>query len=123
MAAARPRAISTAGRPRLAIYCRAGDRQRNRNTMNRRENPVVPKNAQAKKTGRRRFLLGGLLAGGAMLVGWGVQPPRQRLHASRPLALGGGTVGLNGWIAIAPDGAVSVVVPRSEMGQGVHTAL
>ncbi|MFN3791202.1 molybdopterin cofactor-binding domain-containing protein [Massilia sp.] len=58
-----------------------------------------------------------------MLVGWGVQPPRQRLHAAGPLALGADTVGLNGWIAIAPDGAVSVVVPRSEMGQGVHTAL
>ncbi|WP_051933647.1 xanthine dehydrogenase family protein molybdopterin-binding subunit [Massilia sp. BSC265] len=58
-----------------------------------------------------------------MLVGWGVQPPRQRLHTANPLALGGDTVALNGWIAIAPDGAVSVVVPRSEMGQGVHTAL
>ncbi|MCA1856461.1 molybdopterin-dependent oxidoreductase [Massilia oculi] len=77
----------------------------------------------APARGRRRFLLGGLAAGGALLVGWGVQPPRQRLHAARPLALGGGMVGLNGWIAIAPDGAVSVVVPRSEMGQGVHTAL
>lgn len=72
---------------------------------------------------RRGFLLGGVLAGGALLVGWGVQPPRQRLHTSSPLALGGDTVALNGWIAIAPDGAVSVVVPRSEMGQGVHTAL
>ena len=72
---------------------------------------------------RRRFLLGGVLAGGALLVGWGMQPPRQRLHAAAPLALGGDTVALNGWIAIAPDGAVSVVVPRSEMGQGVHTAL
>jgi len=75
------------------------------------------------RTGRRRFLLGGVLAGGALLVGWGVQPPRQRLHGERPLDLGGDTVALNGWVAIAPDGLVSVVVPRSEMGQGVHTAL
>ncbi len=79
------------------------------------------------KTGRgltrRGFLLGGLLAGGALLVGWGVQPPRQRLHTSTPLTLDQDSVGLNGWIAIAADGTVSVVVPRSEMGQGVHTAL
>lgn len=100
-------------------------------TIERSTKPAQPKEAKpeagAPRAGarltRRRFLLGGLLAGGAMLVGWGVQPPRQRLHGSRPLALGGDTVGLNGWIAIAPDGAVSVVVPRSEMGQGVHTAL
>ncbi|MDB5790579.1 MAG: acylaldehyde oxidase [Massilia sp.] len=72
---------------------------------------------------RRRFLLGGLVAGGALLVGWGMRPPRQRLHTSSPLAVGEGVVALNGWVAIAPDGSVSVVVPRSEMGQGVHTAL
>lgn len=73
--------------------------------------------------GRRRFLLGGLAAGGALLVGWGLAPPRQRLHTASPLAIEGGAVALNGWVAIAPDGTVSVVVPRSEMGQGVYTAL
>lgn len=72
---------------------------------------------------RRSFLLAGLAAGGALLIGWGAQPPRQRLHPSRPLALAGDEVALNGWVALAPDGTVSVVVPRSEMGQGVHTAL
>jgi isoquinoline 1-oxidoreductase subunit beta len=75
-----------------------------------------------RKPTRRSFLLAGLAAGGALLIGWGAQPPRQRLHPSRPLALGGDEVALNGWVALAPDGAVSVVVPRSEMGQGVHTA-
>ena len=73
--------------------------------------------------GRRRFLLGGLAAGGALLVGWGFAPPRQRLHTGSPLAVEAGAVALNGWVAIAPDGTVSVVVPRSEMGQGVNTAL
>ncbi|MGX4640042.1 molybdopterin cofactor-binding domain-containing protein [Massilia sp. SYSU DXS3249] len=72
---------------------------------------------------RRRFLLGGLVAGGALLVGWGLRPPRQRLHTASPLPVEQGAVALNGWVAIAPDGRVSVVVPRSEMGQGVHTAL
>jgi isoquinoline 1-oxidoreductase beta subunit len=93
---------------------------------------AAPKQARQAQTeeplggkGRRRrnFLLGGVLAGGALLVGWGVQPPRQRLHTGAPLPVQNGAMALNGWIAIAPDGAVSVVVPRSEMGQGVHTAL
>ncbi len=30
---------------------------------------------------------------------------------------------LDGWIKIAADGTVVLVMPRSEMGQGVHTAL
>jgi isoquinoline 1-oxidoreductase beta subunit len=72
---------------------------------------------------RRRFLLGGLAASGALVVGWGLQPPRQRLRGASPLAVEAGAVALNGWVAIAPDGTVSVVVPRSEMGQGVSTAL
>lgn len=76
-----------------------------------------------RKPTRRNFLLAGLAAGGALLIGWGAAPPRQRLHSSRPLALADNEVALNGWVALAPDGAVSVVVPRSEMGQGVHTAL
>ena len=72
---------------------------------------------------RRRFLLGGLAAGGVLMVGWGLAPPRQRLNTGSPLAVEAGAVALNGWVAIAPDGTVSVVVPRSEMGQGVNTAL
>jgi isoquinoline 1-oxidoreductase subunit beta len=63
------------------------------------------------------------VAGGALLVGWGVQAPRQRLHTALPLPVENGAVALNGWVALHPDGTVSVVVPRSEMGQGVHTAL
>jgi isoquinoline 1-oxidoreductase beta subunit len=83
----------------------------------------VPEQAKNTRRSRRRFLLGGLVASGALLVGWGTRPPRQRLHTSEPLAVEKGTIALNGWIAIAPNGTVSVVVPRSEMGQGVHTAL
>jgi len=73
---------------------------------------------------RRRFLVSGVaVAAGAMVVGWGVMPPRQRLHSKTPLPLKDGDVALNGWIAIAPDGSVSLAMPRAEMGQGVHTAL
>ncbi len=76
-----------------------------------------------RRRSRRRFLLGGLAATGALVIGWGVQPPRQRMYTSEPLPVADGAVALNGWVAIHPDGSASVVVPRSEMGQGVHTAL
>jgi isoquinoline 1-oxidoreductase beta subunit len=80
-----------------------------------------------KTTSRRRFLLGGLGLGvagvGALVLGWGVLPPRQRLNGSAPLPLQDGAVALNGWLAIATDGSVTLAMPRSEMGQGVHTAL
>lgn len=79
--------------------------------------------ARPASRNRRRFLLGGLALGSALVVGWGLMPPRQRLHPSRPLALPDGTVALNGWVAVGTDGSVTVVVARSEMGQGVHTAL
>ncbi|WP_460826346.1 xanthine dehydrogenase family protein molybdopterin-binding subunit, partial [Massilia terrae] len=60
---------------------------------------------------------------GALVVGWGVAPPRQRLRSRLPLPVRDGAVALNGWVVLNPDGSVSVVVPRSEMGQGVHSAL
>jgi len=77
----------------------------------------------AKNKSRRRFMLGGLAVTGALVVGWGVMPPRQRLNGSHPLPLDGDSVALNGWVGIGKDGSVTVAMPRSEMGQGVYTAL
>ncbi len=76
-----------------------------------------------KKPSRRRFILGGLGVTGALIVGWGVVPPRQRIDGSHPLPVDAGEVALNGWIKLAPDGTVTVAMARAEMGQGVHTAL
>ncbi|MDB5999607.1 MAG: acylaldehyde oxidase [Rhizobacter sp.] len=72
---------------------------------------------------RRRLLLTGAGVAGALVVGWGVLPPRSRLGTPGSLETSGGDVGLNGWIKITPDGQVVLAMPRSEMGQGVHTAL
>ena len=72
---------------------------------------------------RRSFLLSGLGAGGALLVGWGLMPPRSRLGSMDSLPVDAGEVGLNGWVKIAADGRVMLAMHRSEMGQGVHTAL
>jgi isoquinoline 1-oxidoreductase beta subunit len=71
---------------------------------------------------RRGFLLGGLGAGAALVVGVGLLPPRGRL-GERTLPQVADGVALNGWIEIARDGAVVLAMNRSEMGQGVHTAL
>ena len=75
---------------------------------------------------RRTFLLataGVATAGTALVVGWGLLPVRQRLTGSQPLPTAQGQQAFNGWVKIGSDGVVTVMVPKSEMGQGVHTAL
>ena len=72
---------------------------------------------------RRTWILGGLAATGALIVGWGVMPMRSRLGKPEHMLPTDGDVALNGWIKIAKDGAVILAMPRAEMGQGVYTAL
>ena len=72
---------------------------------------------------RRRWLLGTTAGIGALLVGWGALPQRSRLGLASMMAAGEGDIALNGWIKILPDNGVVLAMPRSEMGQGVHTAL
>ena len=73
---------------------------------------------------RRSLFLGvaGAAVGavGALVIGWGVMPPRQRLTTSTPLATGKDQAALNGWLKISPDNTVTVVMCKSEMGQGAH---
>lgn len=77
---------------------------------------------------RRAWLLSAAGGAGALVVGWCLLPARSRLgSAARPWPAGGepdltGVV-FNGWIKIRADGGVVLAMPRSEMGQGVHTAL
>lgn len=72
---------------------------------------------------RRTWILGAAAATGALLVGWMVAPQRPRLGARGDFAAAPGEVALNGWIKVRPDGRVVLAMPRSEMGQGVYTAL
>ena len=72
---------------------------------------------------RRTFVLSALGGGAALVVGWGVMPPRSRQGGADTLPVVDGEVGLNGWIKIGTDGSVRLAMNRSEMGQGVHTAL
>ena len=72
---------------------------------------------------RRALLISAAGGAGALLVGWAILPARSRLGSAMLLLQEHGDVALNGWIKIAPDGSVIMAMPRSEMGQGVHTAL
>jgi isoquinoline 1-oxidoreductase beta subunit len=72
---------------------------------------------------RRGLLLSAAAGAGALIVGWGVLPARSRVGGSRLFPATAREIALNGWIKIAADGTVILAMPRSEMGQGVHTAL
>jgi len=72
---------------------------------------------------RRTLLLGGVGAAGALVLGWSLLPPRQRLNTAQPLPVRPGQVALNGWVKIGADDSVGVVICKSEMGQGVLTGL
>lgn len=72
---------------------------------------------------RRTLLLTGVGATGALVVGWGLMPARSRLGRPDTMPATEGDVPLNGWIKLGGDGTIILAMPRSEMGQGVHTAL
>ena len=74
------------------------------------------------KITRRLMIFGGVAAaGGGLAIGYGLLP-YSTLERARGLASKGEAM-LAAWVRIAPDNTVTVIVPHSEMGQGVHTSL
>jgi isoquinoline 1-oxidoreductase beta subunit len=71
---------------------------------------------------RRGFVVGGALAGGGLLLGYALAP-FSNLPRARALDAKDGETLLLTWVKIAPDDTITVIVPHSEMGQGVHTSL
>ncbi|HSB64711.1 MAG TPA: molybdopterin cofactor-binding domain-containing protein, partial [Thermoanaerobaculia bacterium] len=65
---------------------------------------------------RREFLKATALAGGGLVVGF-------RLDASAGSRDGGSVFRPNGWVKIDASGKVTLLVGKSEMGQGVRTSL
>jgi isoquinoline 1-oxidoreductase subunit beta len=63
---------------------------------------------------RREFLTAGVAAGAGLVIGFYLP------HGS---SVGRDTFAPNAYLKITPDGKITVVVARSEMGQGVRTAL
>lgn len=68
-------------------------------------------------TSRRDLLKLGALAGGGLLLGIGLG------GCSKPAALGGAGGQPVAWLRIDGDDSITVFVDKSEMGQGVYTAL
>jgi isoquinoline 1-oxidoreductase beta subunit len=71
---------------------------------------------------RRKVLLGGTAAAGALVVGYALWPSGRLKHADR-LAAQSGERFLAYWIKIADDDMVTVVIPHCDMGTGIFTAL
>jgi len=72
---------------------------------------------------RRHFIQYTAGAAGALVVGWSILPPRQRLVPGDPLPVAPNQVALNGWVKVSSDNTVQVQMCQSEMGQGIHTGL
>ncbi|MBU6379207.1 MAG: molybdopterin-dependent oxidoreductase [Gammaproteobacteria bacterium] len=72
---------------------------------------------------RRTLLWMGLGAAGALAVGYAVMPPRPRMTGGADNADAPGSFTPNAWVRIAPDGRITLFMPRAEMGQGSHTGL
>lgn len=78
------------------------------------------------KLKRRQFVkyaVGSVGAAGALVVGWSILPPRQRLTPGTPLPVVPGQTALNGWVKVSRDNTVTVMMSQAEMGQGAHTGL
>ena len=74
------------------------------------------------KISRRKFLLVSAVAGGGVLIGYAASRPSRHRLANDSLASGDERF-VTSWIRLQPDNRITVYVPHSEMGQGIHTAL
>ncbi|HYA17105.1 MAG TPA: molybdopterin cofactor-binding domain-containing protein [Bryobacteraceae bacterium] len=68
-----------------------------------------------------RFIGGAAGTVGGLAIGWSFIPPRQRLTPGTPLGVAPGQVALNGWVKVATDDSVTIVMTQAELGQGIHT--
>ena len=71
---------------------------------------------------RRFFIFSGIAAAGGLAIGYALMP-WTTLGRARKIAGKDGAAMLTAWVRIGTDNSVTVIVPHSEMGQGVHTSL
>ncbi len=79
------------------------------------------------RVSRRGFLIGAGAAGVGLALGWRYGIPLARLKLAEmidsPLVMAGPDVPPTAWFEIQPDNSIYLYLPKSEMGQGVHTSL
>ena len=71
---------------------------------------------------RRFFIFSGIAAAGGLAIGYALMP-LTTLGRARKIAGKDGAAMVTAWVRIGTDNSVTVIVPHSEMGQGVHTSL
>jgi isoquinoline 1-oxidoreductase beta subunit len=76
----------------------------------------------SRVVGRREFIKAGALLGGGLMVGTYLRfGPDSAFAEEAPTAAA--DFAPNAFISIAPSGAVTIIAPNSEMGQGIKTGL
>ncbi|MDD9889098.1 MAG: xanthine dehydrogenase family protein molybdopterin-binding subunit [Gammaproteobacteria bacterium] len=71
---------------------------------------------------RRAFITTGLVAGGGVVVGVAMRPGNQVKDLAGKLGDEGGQL-VHSYVRIDSDNTITAIIPHSEMGQGVQTAL
>jgi len=85
----------------------------------------LDKKGRPIKTGkwtRRGFITAGTLAGGALLVAVAIRPGHQEKKMAKYVEGEGETL-VTAFVKIGSDNKITAIIPHSEMGQGVLTAL
>ncbi|HEY0802210.1 MAG TPA: xanthine dehydrogenase family protein molybdopterin-binding subunit [Steroidobacteraceae bacterium] len=73
--------------------------------------------------GRRDFLSATVAVGGGLMLALTLPGHAGKVNRTRAASGANSASQLNAWLKIAPDNSITIIVDRSEMGQGVYTAL
>lgn len=78
--------------------------------------------SSAFRVNRREFFIGSLGAGTSLMIGFLLPGCNNKQEAAQSSAVNG-EFQPNAWLRIAADDRITVIVPESEMGQGVMTSI
>ncbi len=71
---------------------------------------------------RRQFLLGSTVVAGGVAVGYWARLPQLPPKLPESIPLEPGQIALTPYVVVDADG-ITIITPRAEMGQGIHTTL
>jgi isoquinoline 1-oxidoreductase beta subunit len=79
--------------------------------------------ASAEKPTRRQVLAAGAVVGGGLVLGFYLTPASGAQESAVGKTAKPGNFAPNAWLRIAPDNRITIIVDKSEMGQGIMTGL